>query len=136
MHRGADQPLDLVSVDVEDRTMTSQMILIYSWTSARRGLQVNRVRSPTVNNDWIRQKLEEFLALCQQYEAESGPGGDYNAATMKPIQDKIDDAVPTVQRIIGQLDPSLLSDGFGTAWHIGGLSETTRTTRRAPCGSA
>jgi hypothetical protein len=79
-----------------------------------------------VNNDWIRQKLEEFLALCEQYGAESGPGGEYNRATMKPIQDKIDDAVPTVQRIIGQLVTNLLGDGFGTAWHIGGLSEDSR----------
>jgi hypothetical protein len=44
---------------------------------------------------------------------------------------KIDDALPTVQRIIGQLDPSLITEGFGTAWHIGRLSETIRMTRRA-----
>jgi hypothetical protein len=50
---------------------------------------------------------------------------------MKTIADMIDDRVPTVQRIIGQLDPSLLPEGFGTAWHMGGLSETTKATRRA-----
>ena len=82
-----------------------------------------------MNFDWMRQKLEDFLALCEQYDAASGP--EYNRATRKPIQDKIDDEVPTVQRIIGQLDPSLLIEGFGTAWHPGGLSETIRMTRRA-----
>jgi hypothetical protein len=84
-----------------------------------------------VNYDWMRQKLQDFLTFCQQYEAASGPAGEYNRATMKPIADMIDDRVPTVQRIIGQLDPSLLPEGFGTAWHMGGLSETTKATRRA-----
>jgi uncharacterized protein (TIGR02391 family) len=86
---------------------------------------------PPMNYDWMRQKLEAFLALCEQYEAASGPAGDYNRATMKPIGDKIDYEVPTVQRIIGELDQSLLPEGFGTAWLTGGLSETTKATRRA-----
>jgi uncharacterized protein (TIGR02391 family) len=84
-----------------------------------------------VNFDWMRQELEAFLALCEQYEAASGPAGEYNRATMKPIADKIDEEVPTAERIIGQLDPSLLTEGFGTAWHSGGLSETIKMTRRA-----
>ena len=84
-----------------------------------------------MNYDWMRQKLEAFLALCEQYEAASGPAGEYNRATMKPISDKIDYEVPTVQEIIGQLDQSLLPEGFGTAWHMRGLSETTKATRRA-----
>jgi hypothetical protein len=81
--------------------------------------------------NWMRQKLEAFLALCEQYEAASGPAGEYNRATMKPITDKIDYEVPTAQRIIGELDQSLLPDGFGTAWLTGGLNETTKATRRA-----
>jgi uncharacterized protein (TIGR02391 family) len=84
-----------------------------------------------MNYDWMRQKLEAFLALCEQYEAASGPAGQYNRATMKPIGDKIDYEVPTVQRIIGELDQSLLPEGFGTAWLTGGLGETTKATRRA-----
>jgi hypothetical protein len=84
-----------------------------------------------MNYDWMRQKLEAYLALCEQYDAASGPAGEYNKATMKPMADKLDDEAPTVQRIIGELDPSLLPEGFGTAWHMSGLGETTKATRRA-----
>ena len=84
-----------------------------------------------MNYDWMRQNLEAYLALCEQYDAASGPAGEYNKATMKPIADKLDDEAPTVQRIIGELDPSLLPEGFGTAWHMSGLGETTKATRRA-----
>jgi uncharacterized protein (TIGR02391 family) len=84
-----------------------------------------------MNYDWMRMKLEVFLAVCEKYEELSGPLGESDWATMKPIGDQIDYQVPTVQRIIGELDQSLLPEGFGTAWHMSGLSETTKATRRA-----
>jgi hypothetical protein len=83
----------------------------------------------SMDYNWMRQKLEAFLAVCEQYQAVSRP--EYDRTTMKPIGDKIDDQVPTVERIIGQLDPNLLTERFGTAWHMGGLSETIKATRRA-----
>jgi hypothetical protein len=83
-----------------------------------------------MNIDWMRQKLEDFLALCEQYEATRVPAGDYDT-TMKPILDNIDYALPTVQQIIGQLDPNLLTDEFGKDLYIGGLGETVRQTRKA-----
>lgn len=46
-----------------------------------------------MNIDWMRQKLEDFLALCEQYEATRVPAGDYDT-TMKPILDNIDYALP------------------------------------------
>jgi Protein of unknown function (Hypoth_ymh) len=51
--------------------------------------------------------------------------------TMKPIEDAISDALPTVQHIIRQFDPRLLTDGFGQAALHGGMLESTRQTRRA-----
>jgi hypothetical protein len=85
---------------------------------------------PAMKIDWMRQKLEAFLALCEQYAAAWEPAGDYET-TVKPVLDKIDYAVPTVQEIIRRLDPNLLTDEFGTNLYIGGLSETARQTRKA-----
>jgi hypothetical protein len=81
-----------------------------------------------VQIDWMRQKLEDFLALCERYEAASY---DYDTPTRMAIIDKVDDALPTVEEIINQLDSKLLTDGFGTAFHMGGLTATARQTRKA-----
>jgi uncharacterized protein (TIGR02391 family) len=85
-----------------------------------------------VNFDWMGQKLEDFLAVCEEYEKERDRAHDmYHKETMRPLADKIDDELPTVQRIMGELDPSLLTENFGTALQYGGLHETIRMTRRA-----
>jgi hypothetical protein len=84
-----------------------------------------------VNINWMRQKLEAFLALCEDYEAATDAIGNYHKPTMKPIDNMIADALPTVEEIIRQLDPKLLTDEFGIALHIGGLSGTIRPTRKA-----
>jgi Protein of unknown function (Hypoth_ymh) len=84
-----------------------------------------------MNIDWMRQKLEHFLALCEEYERAWDIVGDYDKTTMRPIEDAISDALPTVEHIIRQLDPRLLTDGFGQAALHGGMLESTRQTRRA-----
>lgn len=57
----------------------------------------------------MRQKLEAFLALCEQYQEAS----HYDRLTIKPIEDSIADALPTVEQIVRQLDPRLLTTTFG-----------------------
>jgi uncharacterized protein (TIGR02391 family) len=95
-----------------------------------------------VKIEWMRQKLEAFLVLCEQYEepnpsvtvrlrSDVGRGGGSAAETRRRVEAAIDDALPTVEQIIHQLDPKLLIDGFGTAFHIGGLSATIQQTRKA-----
>jgi hypothetical protein len=87
---------------------------------------------PDVNIDWMREKLEAFLATCEQYEKEmDNRRGNYSKVIMKPINDKITEQVPTVEEIIRKLDPKLLTAEFGIALHLGGLSGTTRQTRKA-----
>ena len=58
--------------------------------------------------------------------------GDYEKTTMKPIEDAISDALPTVEQIIRQLDPRLLTDGFGQAALHRGMLESTRQKRGGP----
>jgi hypothetical protein len=81
--------------------------------------------------NWMRQKLEAFLALCEEYQAARAVRGDPRAPDTKPIIDKVDDAVPTVEQVIRKLDPDLLTDDFGVAVHLGGLNGTARQTRKA-----
>jgi hypothetical protein len=87
---------------------------------------------PGVNIDWMRQKLTDFLGFCEEYDdANRAAGGNYDRRTMKPIHDKIADALPTVEQIIRQLDSSLLTEGFGIDNYLGGMSESSRQTRKA-----
>jgi Protein of unknown function (Hypoth_ymh) len=80
-----------------------------------------------VNIDWMRQKLEAFLALCEQYQEAS----HYDRLTIKPIEDSIADALPTVEQIVRQLDSRLLTTTFGFPDHLLGMSQSERQTRKA-----
>jgi hypothetical protein len=75
----------------------------------------------------MRQKLEAFLALCEQYQEAS----HYDRLTIKPIEDSIADALPTVEQIVRQLDPRLLTTTFGFPDHLLGMSQSERQTRKA-----
>jgi hypothetical protein len=57
------------------------------------------------------------------------PLPEYDAQRMKPINDDATDALPTVKRIIQQLDPSLINEPFGVAEHSSGMSESIRRTQ-------
>ncbi len=76
------------------------------------------------------EKLERFLAHCEQYERMSDLSPEYDAQRMKPINDEVSDALPTVKPIIYQLDPALINETFGVEY-LGGMSESIRRTRMA-----
>ena len=82
-----------------------------------------------VNIDWMRQKLTNFLEICEEYDANQTI--EYDKPTMKPIEAKIADALPTVEQVVRQLDPRLLSDRFGSADQFFGMSESSQQTRKA-----
>jgi uncharacterized protein (TIGR02391 family) len=86
-----------------------------------------------VNIDWMRQKLTTFLDLCEEHDdRDRASGHKYDRPIMKPINDKIADALPTVEQIIRQLDPRLLTNGFGRAdAMVGTMSESSEQTRKA-----
>jgi uncharacterized protein (TIGR02391 family) len=87
-----------------------------------------------MDNDWVRTKLEEFLATCQEYRRLEGripPGTYWDEGLMRPITNTVERQVPTVRRIIEALDASLLSDGFGVSELYSGLSATETATRKA-----
>jgi uncharacterized protein (TIGR02391 family) len=87
-----------------------------------------------MDNDWVRAKLEEFLATCEEYRRLEGripPGSYWDENLMRPITNTVEQQVPTVRRILEVLDPSLLSEDFGISELYGGLSATETATRKA-----
>lgn len=87
-----------------------------------------------MDNDWVRAKLEEFMATCDEYRRLHGqiPAGSYwDEGLMRPITNLVERQLPTVRRIIEALDESLLSDDFGVSELYIGLSGTETTTRKA-----
>lgn len=87
-----------------------------------------------MDNDWARDKLEEFMATCAEYRRlhDSIPTGAYwDEGLMRPITNVVERQLPTVSRVIEALDASLLSDDFGVSELYSGLSSTESTTRKA-----
>ena len=87
-----------------------------------------------MNNDWVRTKLEEFLATCEEHRRlrdRIPPGRYWDEGLMRPITNMVERQLPTVRRIIETLDASLLSDDFGVSGVYGGLGSTETTTRKA-----
>src|SRR5215207_6021181 len=90
-----------------------------------------------MNIDWMRQKLEAFVTLCERYNlALRQP----DAALMRQIRDDIADALPTVKEIMLRLDENLLEPAVKTAFvkqpfgrpdQPGGMRESELITRMA-----
>jgi hypothetical protein len=56
-----------------------------------------------MDNDWVRAKLEEFLATCEEYRRLEGripPGSYWDENLMRPIANTVEQQVPTVRRIL------------------------------------
>jgi hypothetical protein len=80
----------------------------------------------------MQRKLEAFLTLCERYESEMDMARlAHSKPYIKPIEDRITDALPTVEQIIRHVNPSLLSDAFGTADGSLGMTVSARRTRTA-----
>lgn len=60
---------------------------------------------------WMRERLEQYLALCERYESSERSAG-YNSYTdsMRSIDHEAETLQPTVERIFRALDPELLDD--------------------------
>src|SRR5215213_11782478 len=65
-----------------------------------------------MNVEWMVQRLEDFLELCEEanslYRA-----GYYEPQDLKEVEDGMFDALPTAEQIITRTDPRLLTDDLG-----------------------
>jgi Mn-dependent DtxR family transcriptional regulator len=62
-----------------------------------------------VNRDWMRERLESFLELCEAYDKEYARTTDYSDA-MQAISDRMAFQMPTVREILKRLDPALAQE--------------------------
>lgn len=63
-----------------------------------------------VDTDWMRERLEHYLGLCEQYNArEKGSGYSYTDA-MRTVDQEAQVLQPTVERILAALDPRLVEE--------------------------
>jgi hypothetical protein len=58
-----------------------------------------------VNREWMRERLDEFLALCVTYDQEHSRWGD--APQLDELREQMAPKIPTVQEILKRLDPGL-----------------------------
>jgi hypothetical protein len=60
-----------------------------------------------VDVDWMRERLEEYLHLCEQYRAVHRQAGYDYSDECRRIDQAAQLLQPTVERILGRLDPAL-----------------------------
>ncbi len=71
---------------------------------------------PPVDTEWMRERLEGYLRLCEQYKtAERQSGYDYTEG-MREIDRAAEQEFPTLQRILGSLDPDLAHELVGIGY--------------------
>lgn len=59
-----------------------------------------------MDRDWMRERLESFKILCEEYQDERSRTTDYTR-TMKAISEQMTFQMPTVRQILQRLDPAL-----------------------------
>jgi len=86
-----------------------------------------------VDTEWMRERLENFIAACQEYRRRSDSLGSryWDEGTMRPISNQIEEQLPTVRRIIEALDKSLIGENFGRSELYSGMSQSETTVRLA-----
>lgn len=98
------------------------------------GLGSTRSTVATVDTEWMRARLEDFIAACQEYKRRDdslAPGRHWDERTMRPVKNRVEQQIPTVRRIIESLDRGLIDERFGRAEPYGGLGRSESVTRMA-----
>lgn len=72
-----------------------------------------------VDVEWMREKLEEYLALCEQYDAAHRRAGYEYSDECRRVDTSAQLLQPTVKRILARLDPELAKDFRGLGYSSG-----------------
>jgi uncharacterized protein (TIGR02391 family) len=81
-----------------------------------------------MNRQWMRERLESFKALCENYEDEGRRTADYTD-TMRAISDQLAHQMPTVREILKRLDPTLAQE-VTEPLHLSGASDSLRAVQQ------
>ena len=72
-----------------------------------------------VDVDWMREKLEEYHSLCERYDALYRQAGYDYSDECRRVDREAQLLQPTVERILGRLDPELQKDFPGLGYTSG-----------------
>lgn len=78
----------------------------------------------------MRERLESYKALCEEYDHEDRRSGDSFTSVMRDLNSRINAAIPTVKEIIKHLDPGLVED-ITPPLHLSGTSRARRSVEQA-----
>src|SRR6266496_488439 len=81
-----------------------------------------------MNRQWMRERLESFKALCENYEDEGRRTADYTD-TMRAISDRMAYQMPTVREILKRLDPTLAQE-VTEPQYLSGASDSLRAVQQ------
>jgi uncharacterized protein (TIGR02391 family) len=81
-----------------------------------------------MNRQWMRERLESFKALCENYQDEGRRTADYTD-TMRAISDQMAYQMPTVREILKRLDPTLAQE-VTEPQYLSGASDSLRAVQQ------
>lgn len=82
-----------------------------------------------MDREWMRDRLEEFLALCETYDQHERATGYQYTDEARRLNSQINAVIPTIREIIKRLDPELVSD-ITEPQHMSGTSHARRAAER------
>lgn len=83
-----------------------------------------------MNREWMRERLEEFKALCEGYEQAYGQGGYSSTPTTDALNSQINGEIPTIRKIVEALNPELVEKISGPL-HLSGTTVTQGAVEQA-----
>lgn len=63
-----------------------------------------------MNREWMRERLESYQALCEEYLDEYSAAGSNSSPALRPIRGQMVFQTPTVRKILKSLDPALAGE--------------------------
>jgi hypothetical protein len=81
-----------------------------------------------MNRDWMRERLESFLELCEAYDKEYVRAPDYSDA-LRVINDQMTFQMPTIREILKRLDPALAAE-VKEPQYLGGVSDSRKAVQQ------
>jgi hypothetical protein len=78
----------------------------------------------------MRERLEAFKELCEEYDQEERGSGYSYTDRMRQLNSQMNDQIPTVREIVKSLDPELVAD-VTEPMHMSGTSHSRRAVERA-----
>lgn len=63
-----------------------------------------------MNREWVRERLEAFQRLCEDYDAQDRRSPETYTDTQRSLNDEMHHQMPTVRKILTLLDPPLADE--------------------------